>query len=147
MKRLIAALGLSAVALSASALEYGPPFEQLNLDRALPNIEFAPVAPYVAGSRAPFEQLAIDRALPNLPSRNVQFAASAGDRPAPPYSTGQVGAIQPRSCISPNQRRWSSLRNCARRPPPYIMVRSVFAPRSATGALVSSQRRVSCRNL
>lgn len=77
MKRLIAAVGLSAVALSASALEVGPPFEQINLDRALPNIEFAPVEPYVAGSRAPFEQLAIDRALPNLPSRNVQFAESA----------------------------------------------------------------------
>jgi hypothetical protein len=77
MKRLIASFALSAVALSASAVEYGPPFEQLNLDRALPNIAFAPVEPYVADSRAPFEQLAIDRALPNLPSRNVQFAQSA----------------------------------------------------------------------
>ena len=38
MKRLIAALGLSVVALGASALEIGPPFEQLNLDRALPNL-------------------------------------------------------------------------------------------------------------
>jgi hypothetical protein len=79
MKRLIAALSLSAVALSASALEIGKPFEQLDLDRALPNIEFAPVEPYVADSRAPYEQLAIDRALPNInfPSRNVQFAESA----------------------------------------------------------------------
>jgi len=78
MKRLIAALGLSAVALSASAVDYGAPFEQLNLDRALPNIEFAPVAPYVADSRAPFEQVTLDRALPNLPSRNTQFASAAG---------------------------------------------------------------------
>ena len=74
MKRLIAALSLSAVALSASALEIGKPFEQLDLDRALPNIEFAPVQEYVATSRAPFEQLNIDRALPNLPSHNVQYA-------------------------------------------------------------------------
>jgi hypothetical protein len=43
MKRLIAAIGLSALALSASAVEVGPPFEQLNLDRALPQIQFAPV--------------------------------------------------------------------------------------------------------
>jgi hypothetical protein len=78
MKRLITAVALSAVALSASAFEVGAPYEQLNVDRALPNIEFVPVAPYVAGSRAPFEQLAIDRALPNLPSRNAQFAAAAG---------------------------------------------------------------------
>ena len=78
MKRLIAALGLSAVALSASAVDYGAPFEQLNLDRALPNLEFAPVAPYVADSRAPFEQLTLDRTLPNLPTRNTQFAAAAG---------------------------------------------------------------------
>jgi hypothetical protein len=43
MKRLIAAVALTSVALSASALEIGKPFEQLDLDRALPNIEFAPV--------------------------------------------------------------------------------------------------------
>jgi hypothetical protein len=104
MKRLIAALGLTAVALSASALEVGPPFEQLNLDRALPNIEFAPVEPYVADSRAPFEQLAIDRALPNLPSRNVQFAESAagGTR-----TDASVGAEAPTSAESPWANDWN----------------------------------------
>jgi hypothetical protein len=75
MKRLITALSLSAVAFSASALEIGKPYEQLDVDRALPNIEFAPVQEYVATSRAPFEQVNIDRALPNLPSHNVQYAA------------------------------------------------------------------------
>ena len=77
MKRLITALGLSLVTLSASAVEFGAPFEQQNLDRALPNIEFPSVEPYVATSRAPFEQLTLDRALPNLSSRNQQFAESA----------------------------------------------------------------------
>ena len=38
MKRLIAAVALSSVALSASALEIGKPFEQLDIDRALPNV-------------------------------------------------------------------------------------------------------------
>jgi hypothetical protein len=78
MKRFIAAFGLAAVTLSASALEFGPPHEQLNVERALPQIEFAPVEPYVSDSSAPYEQLAIDRALPNLPVRNVQFAATVG---------------------------------------------------------------------
>src|SRR5262245_58535356 len=84
MKRLIAALSLSAVALSASALEIGKPYEQLDVDRALPNIEFAPVEAYVATSRAPYEQLNVDRALPNInfPSSNVQLAGTdhAGTR-------------------------------------------------------------------
>jgi hypothetical protein len=66
MKRLIAAVALSSLAFSASALEIGKPFEQLDLDRALPNIEFAPVQEYVAGKNAPYEQLAIDRTLPNV---------------------------------------------------------------------------------
>jgi hypothetical protein len=38
MKRLIAAVALSSLAFSASALEVGKPFEQLDLDRALPNV-------------------------------------------------------------------------------------------------------------
>ena len=38
MKRLIAAVALSSVALSASALEIGKPFEQIDIDRALPNV-------------------------------------------------------------------------------------------------------------
>jgi hypothetical protein len=77
MKRLITALGFSLVALSASAVELSAPFEQLKLDRALPNIDVRPVESYSADSRAPFEQNTLDRALPNLPSRNVQFAESA----------------------------------------------------------------------
>ena len=38
MKRLIAAVALSSLALSAGAVEIGKPFEQLDLDRALPNV-------------------------------------------------------------------------------------------------------------
>jgi hypothetical protein len=77
MKRLVAALGFTAVALSASALEFGTPYEQLDVDRALPEINFAPVEPYVADSGAPFEQLAIDRALPDLPGQSTQYAEAA----------------------------------------------------------------------
>jgi len=94
MKRFIAAVALSSVALSASALEIGKPFEQLDLDRALPNIEFAPVGEYVADSHAPYEQLVIDRALPNLGSKNAQFAAAAGSTRSD-ASTGEVSAESP----------------------------------------------------
>ena len=78
MKRLIAIVGLSLAAASASAAQYGAPYEQRNVDRALPQSEFAPVSAYVADSRAPFEQLAIDRALPNVRIPGVQYAAAGG---------------------------------------------------------------------
>ena len=52
MKRLIAAVALTSVALSAAALEIGKPFEQLDLDRALPNIEFAPVESAAGSTRS-----------------------------------------------------------------------------------------------
>jgi hypothetical protein len=38
VKRLIAAVALSSLAFSASALEIGKPFEQVDLDRTLPNV-------------------------------------------------------------------------------------------------------------
>jgi hypothetical protein len=66
MKRFIAAVALSSLTLSAGAVETGKPFEQLDLDRALPSIQFAPVQEYVAGKNAPYEDLAIDRTLPNV---------------------------------------------------------------------------------
>ena len=75
LKHCLIAITLAVLASPALALEVGPPFEQNELDRTLPDIQFAPVAPYVADARAPYEQLVIDRMLPNLPSRNVQYAA------------------------------------------------------------------------
>ena len=77
MKRRIIAIAFAVVASPVLAGEYGLPFEQVELDRQLPNIEFAPVAPYTADARAPYEQVEIDRALPNPPARNTQFAGPA----------------------------------------------------------------------
>jgi len=72
MKRLILA---ASIALSTSAFaDNGKPFEQTELDRALPQIEFAAVAPYHAGSNAPYEDLVVDRMLPNLPAKASQYA-------------------------------------------------------------------------
>jgi len=81
MKRLIAAVALGSLAFSASALEIGKPFEQLDLDRALPNIEFAPARDYVAGKNAPYEQLAIDRTLPNI-AGHADTASTGGTQMA-----------------------------------------------------------------
>lgn len=73
MKRLIAALSFSALATSVLA-DSGKPFEQLDLDRALPNVaERTQIAvDYPFGGSAPYEQLAVDRALPNLPEKRSQ---------------------------------------------------------------------------
>ena len=76
MKRLILA---ASIAVSATAYaDNGKPFEQTELDRVLPQIEFAPVAPYVAASNAPYEDLVIDRMLPNLPAKATQYAEADG---------------------------------------------------------------------
>jgi hypothetical protein len=79
MKRCFIAIAVAALASPALALEAGPPFEQTQLDRKLPDIQFAPVAPYMADEHAPYEQLVIDRALPDLPALARQFAGAAGD--------------------------------------------------------------------
>jgi hypothetical protein len=80
MKRTLATLAISLFALNATAVEVTAPYEQLNIDRALPNIDFPAVPAYVADARAPFEQLAIDRALPNLSGQKVQFASTGSTR-------------------------------------------------------------------
>ena len=41
MKRSVIAISLALLASPALALEVGPPFEQLQVDRALPDIRFA----------------------------------------------------------------------------------------------------------
>src|SRR5262245_58399047 len=78
MKRRIIAVALAVAASPALALDIGAPYEQVEVDRQLPNLEFAPVAPYKADVHAPYEQLVIDRMLPDLPTRRQQFAGPAG---------------------------------------------------------------------
>ncbi len=73
MKRLIVA---TAVALSAPALaEVGKPFEQTELDRALPQIAVS-VAGYegISADRMPFEQSELDRRVTGEQPERVQLA-------------------------------------------------------------------------
>ena len=86
MKRLVAAVAFSSLAFSASALEIGKPFEQLDLDRALPNIEFAPVEAYVADLHAPYEQLVIDRTLPNVAGHAESASTGASQSAESPWA-------------------------------------------------------------
>ena len=83
MKRLIAAAALAAVAGSVFAVEIGKPYEELDIERALPNIpERATSATvYAYGGSAPYDQIAVDRTLPNIAvtEERTQFAATAGE--------------------------------------------------------------------
>jgi hypothetical protein len=81
VKTFIAALSLT-IASTAALAETGKPFEQLDVDRALPNVSehqvSAPV--YMFGGSAPFEQLAVDRAQPNIVAgESTRLAALSGE--------------------------------------------------------------------
>jgi len=67
MKRFIAALSLS-IATTGAFAQTGKPFEQLDIDRALPNVpESAEIGTSdPLDSSAPYEQLLVDRAMPDI---------------------------------------------------------------------------------
>jgi hypothetical protein len=81
MKRLIAAVSFAVLATPAFA-DNGKPFEQLDLDRALPSIPEVAVSStqYPFGASAPYEQAEVDRMLPNLPVERSRVAASDSTR-------------------------------------------------------------------
>ena len=81
MNRYLIAVAVAVFSSSALAMEVGSPFEQTQLDRALPNLQFAPVKPYVADSRAPYEQLVVDRTLPNIYFAPVETYVADGRAP------------------------------------------------------------------
>jgi hypothetical protein len=81
MKRLIAAVSF-AVLSSPALAETGKPFEQLDVDRALPNVAERTVSAteYSFGGSAPYDQLALDRAAPELRVERTQVASSGETR-------------------------------------------------------------------
>jgi len=80
MKRFIATVSFAILATPALA-QVGKPFEQIDLDRALPNISVpaASETRYPFSGSAPYEQLAVDRALPDIRAEQAHVAASSGD--------------------------------------------------------------------
>ncbi len=80
MKRLIVTVAIALFAAPALA-DVGAPFDQNELDRALPALS-ENVAAYeqISSDRMPFDQTQLDRALPTLPdtSERVQVAQIGG---------------------------------------------------------------------
>jgi hypothetical protein len=74
MKRIIAAALLAATATSALALEIGAPYEQLQIDRQLPNVKDPLVKDTASGGATvfglkaglPYEQAQVDQQLPSV---------------------------------------------------------------------------------
>ena len=91
MNRYLIAVAVAVFSSSALALEIGPPFEQTQLDRELPDIQFAPVQPYVADSKAPYEQVQVDRILPNLPGQSNAAAGATKPGSAPSETRSDLG--------------------------------------------------------
>lgn len=81
MKRLIAAVSFAVLASPVLA-DAGKPFEQLDIDRALPNVPERTVSGVEYPGSAPYEQLAVDRALPDLrlDQERSQMASSGETR-------------------------------------------------------------------
>ena len=75
MKRLIVTAALAALAVPAFAAEVGKPFEQTELDRALPQVNIpAPAQRDVDTASLPYEQAQVDRMLPTLDNSGAQSA-------------------------------------------------------------------------
>jgi hypothetical protein len=80
MKRLIVATSLFAIVVVPSfGAEIGPPHEELNVERALPQIAETAAAPHARNDSAPFEQLTLIQLAeaPSLSSNTRSYAEIA----------------------------------------------------------------------
>jgi hypothetical protein len=101
MKRLIAAVSFAVLAVPALA-QNGKPFEQLDLDRALPDINVPAVEPRSVDPRSlPYEQAQVDRELPSFDTGRVQFAAASG-------TTMSDASAEPAESTSKAQSPWAN---------------------------------------
>ncbi len=92
MKRLIVAVSLAVLSASVLAENEDLPFDQLAIDRALPNIPErgdAAIVYWMNGS-APYDQLAVDRALPDLGETRSQVAFGGNTRSDVELATQEV---------------------------------------------------------
>jgi hypothetical protein len=77
MKRLITAVSFAVLAVPALA-QNGKPFEQLDLERALPEVQIAADEARSVDSRSlPYEQAQVDRELPSFDTGRVHLAAES----------------------------------------------------------------------
>lgn len=93
MTKLILKIGIAAlaVAFQANAAEVGPPYDQLEVDRALPSIDESEFERLDSGKAvpqfperdrmertAPYDPLEVDRAVPDVSDPVIDEGASAG---------------------------------------------------------------------
>src|SRR5690625_3267833 len=83
----------------------------------------------------------------NSTSRSSRTSAYSSERPPPPYSLGQVGAVHPRSNMTSRQRRTSGLVSLFFFPPQKPSNRPLRVPKRDLGALAKSHSRVSARKV
>lgn len=82
MKRFIAAVSFAALAVPAAAAEFGLPYDQNLVDRALPNVAEQTVTEteFAFNGSAPYDQLTVDRALPELRVDRAEVASAGNTR-------------------------------------------------------------------
>jgi len=94
MKRFIVAAALAALAVPAFAVETGKPFEQTELDRALPQINVpAPAQRSVDSASLPYEQAVVDRMLPTLDTGRTDSGVAGGSQS--PWANDQTFIAPP----------------------------------------------------
>jgi len=94
MNRLIVAAALAALAVPAFAVETGKPFEQTELDRALPQINVpAPAQSSVDSASLPYEQAEVDRMLPTFDTGRADSALAGGSQS--PWANDQTFIAPP----------------------------------------------------
>jgi hypothetical protein len=110
MKRFIAALSVT-LASTAVLAQTGKPFEQLDIDRALPNISerAASNTVYPLGGSAPYEQLLVDRALPDIVvGERTRLAAAPGEtRSDVEIAVDVETAVEEEATVSPFANDWN----------------------------------------
>ena len=109
MKRFIAAVSFAVLAVPAFAAEMGAPFEQTELDRALPQIEISATGSRnVEISSRPFEQTELDRALPSIGGENVRFAAASGNTASDASVGNEPAGYEPAGYVWANDHNFIS---------------------------------------
>ena len=86
-----------ALLASPVLADNGKPFEQLDIDRALPNVAERTVSEthYAFNGSAPYEQLAVDRALPDVRGEERQVASAGNTRSDAEISVGEAAVESP----------------------------------------------------
>jgi hypothetical protein len=77
---IVAAVAAFAVLATPALAQVGKPYEQLDVNRALPNVAERTVDRVQDAGSAPYEQLNINRALPELRGERSQTASAGSIR-------------------------------------------------------------------